>query len=393
RIQRAGYPGGIDPLKADLLLGLTDGSLHHLHDHEIVDLFLGRARTEALGDAAPLDDTGALSDAGTRTGTDTAGKPEPRTADRADRAGRADRGDRAGRADHGEGAEGAGQAVSLGRGRAARTGVEIRVGLATLLGLDERCGDIPGLGPVLPGVARGLVADQRHGAQWRFAVTDAEGHLIFAGVTRRRAKRSGPGRDPCQGGVVELHVSAELLGELAAEVATAGAWAPVVADLAAQYAGRHRALARLDACAGSRFASAALARHIQVRDRTCSFPGCRRSSYKADKDHTKAHANGGLTTRCNMGPVCKRHHRYKSLGWWHLSQPSPGQFRWASPLGHLYRTRGDPINPPTTPPCPRPLSPSSTPEQPLNQPGPIVSRRPPASAAVSQPDSDEPPPF
>jgi len=154
----------------------------------------------------------------------------------------------------------------------------------------------------------------------------------------------------------------------------------VVTDIAAQYAGRHRILARLDASAGARFASAALARHIEVRDRTCSFPGCRRSSFRADKDHTNAHTNGGLSTRCNIGPLCKRHHRYKSLGWWRLSQPSPGEFCWTSPLGRLYRTRGDPIIPPSTPACPRPLSPKEVPERPLQQSGPM---QPPSAGASS----------
>jgi hypothetical protein len=395
RIQRAGHPGGIDPLRADLLLGLTDGSLHHLHDSEIIELFLGRARTDALDDAATGDHTEEPSKP--RPGADTACEPEPRAADHADRAGRAgpadqaDPADQAGPADQ---ADQAGRAQRPGAGHTARTGVEIRVGLATLLGLDERCGEIPGLGPVLPDVARGLVADQRRGAQWRFAVTDADGHLIFAGVTRRRPDGSMPRRGACQGGVVELHVSVHVLGQLAAAPATAGAWAPVVADLATQYADRHRVLARLDASPGARFASAALARHIEVRDRTCSFPGCRGSSYTADKDHTNPHANGGLTTRCNIGPLCRRHHRYKSLGWWRLSQPSPGEFCWTSPLGRLYRTRGDPINPPSTPPCPRPPSPNAVPEQPLRHSRPMLTHPPPAApAAVSRSESDEPPPF
>jgi len=39
-------------------------------------------------------------------------------------------------------------------------------------------------------------------------------------------------------GVVELHVSAELLAQLSAAPATAGAWSSVVSDIAAQYADR-----------------------------------------------------------------------------------------------------------------------------------------------------------
>ena len=60
-------------------------------------------------------------------------------------------------------------------------GIEIRVGLATLLGRDDRPGEIPGLGQVTAEVARTAVAAQRRGAEWRFAIVDDEGYLLLAG--------------------------------------------------------------------------------------------------------------------------------------------------------------------------------------------------------------------
>jgi hypothetical protein len=63
-----------------------------------------------------------------------------------------------------------------------------------------------------------------------------------------------------------------------------------VADIARQFAHRDALVARLDARPGHRFVRAALARHIEVRDRTCSHPGCRRPARKSDKDHTHDHA-------------------------------------------------------------------------------------------------------
>jgi hypothetical protein len=35
----------------------------------------------------------------------------------------------------------------------------------------------------------------------------------------------------------------------------------------------------------------------------------------------------------------------KHHGGWQLDQPHPGRFHWRSPLGHTYRTRGEPIAP------------------------------------------------
>ena len=43
--------------------------------------------------------------------------------------------------------------------RSGKAGVEIRVDLATLLGLNEEPGEIPGWGPVIADVARRLVDD------------------------------------------------------------------------------------------------------------------------------------------------------------------------------------------------------------------------------------------
>ena len=276
-----------------------------------------------------------------------------------------------------------------------RVGVEIRVGLRTLLGLDERCGEIPGLGPVLPGVARALVGAQHRGAQWRFAVTDDDGVLELAGITRLRPAVPPGERGRCRGGVVELHLCAAELAHLNVDLASCGPWAGVIADLAARYAERDRLLHQLDDRPGDRFARNALARHIETRDRTCCFPGCRRPARRCQKDHTLDHTDGGTTTTDNTGPLCERHHHYKTAGWWSLVQPRPGHYRWRSPLNRGYRTRGEPIRPPTVPPHPRPPTNSDdTAARPV--PGPVLRRppRPPVRRPTrARPtNSDDPPP-
>ena len=279
---------------------------------------------------------------------------------------------------------------------AARSGIEIRVGLATLLGRDERPGEIPGLGPVLADVARTAVAAQRRGAEWRFAIVDEQGYLLLAGLTRRRPHHPDPKSDPnpdpqplpapVRGGIVELHLSETLLAELAADPASCGQWAGVVADIAGQYARREQLVAALDGKPHARFARGALARHIQVRDRTCTHPGCTRPATEAELDHTHDHAAGGPTTAANIGPGCTRHHWFKTALGWRLRQPRAGHYEWTSPLGHSYQTRGEPVRPDLPDPLPRPRDPE--PPDPTFDPGdwqpdlpilyrPLIHREPP----------------
>jgi hypothetical protein len=98
----------------------------------------------------------------------------------------------------------------------------------------------------------------------------------------------------------------------------------------------------------------ALARHIQIRDRSCSHPGCRRPARRCDLDHTCDYAQGGPTVKANLGPGCGRHHLFKHELGWRLEQPEPGVFEWSSPLGQIYRTRGEPITQPLPDPRPGP---------------------------------------
>jgi hypothetical protein len=273
--------------------------------------------------------------------------------------------------------------------------------LATLLGLDEQPGEIPGLGPVLADVVRTAVAGQVRGAEWRFAVCDSEGYLLLAGVTRRRPRNlpaPDQGSAPRRGGIVELQVPATQLHQLIAHERVAPDWTGVVADIAAQYARRDELLAALDGRPGDRFPHAALARHIQVRDRTCSHPGCRRPAQQSDLDHTHDQAHGGPTVQDNLGPGCKRHHWYKHELGWQLTQPQPGIFEWISPLGQVYRTRGEPSTPPLPEPLPRPDEPDPPDTGRARCDGPILHRPPPQPPAQARPppppvDPDEPPPF
>ncbi|MHA6618663.1 HNH endonuclease signature motif containing protein [Pseudonocardia sp. DLS-67] len=288
------------------------------------------------------------------------------------------------------------------RGERVRTreGIEVRVGLATVLGHDQRPAQIPGLGPVDADIARATVARQRRGAQWQFAIVDAQGYLLLAGPLRRRPRVGDPPRERVRGGVVELHLTVAELHRFAADPDLAGEWTGVIAEIADQWADRHRLWRELSTHPRARFARAALGRHVQVRDRTCIGPGCERPARRSQLDHTWEHAWGGHTVEVNLGPCCWRHHPDKDRGWT-LNQPEPGHFVWISPLGRIYRTRGEPIRPDLPDP-----DPPADGTDPRDDPDPDVEdghridpqilwregRDPPPSPPPA-PDDEEEPPF
>lgn len=102
----------------------------------------------------------------------------------------------------------------------------------------------------------------------------------------------------------------------------------------------------------ARFPAAALRRFVQTRDRTCVFPGCRCPAGRTQVDHSIEYQDGGLTVASDLGLLCLRHHRLKSVGGWSLDQSAPGRFDWTSALGRRYRTGGESSVPPVGPPCP-----------------------------------------
>lgn len=68
------------------------------------------------------------------------------------------------------------------------------------------------------------------------------------------------------------------------------------------------------------------------------FPFSTRCSEGLDLDHTIAYRPSlpGQTNLGNLTPLTRGVHRAKTAGWWILEQPTPGQVRWTSPLGHHY---------------------------------------------------------
>jgi len=75
---------------------------------------------------------------------------------------------------------------------------------------------------------------------------------------------------------------------------------------------------------------------VQIRHATCTYPGCRQPATRCDADHTLAYHRGGRTCLCNLAPLCRRHHDAKQSPGWVLHQASPGVMTWTTPAGRRY---------------------------------------------------------
>jgi hypothetical protein len=78
---------------------------------------------------------------------------------------------------------------------------------------------------------------------------------------------------------------------------------------------------------------ASLRRFLRVRAPRCEWPGCGARAACCDQDHDLAHPYGP-TCGCNLGTLCRRHHRVKQTGWTKTRRPDG--VRWTSPAGRTW---------------------------------------------------------
>jgi len=129
---------------------------------------------------------------------------------------------------------------------------------------------------------------------------------------------------------------------------TTGAELPSAVNLAVQQLTRRLAPQRDALCQGDAEQHgrpgyrppAGLRREIEERHSTCVFPTCNRASHRCDLDHTVPW-RPGLTCRCNLAPLCRRHHRLKQSPGWNLHHVWPGVLVWTTPAGTWYIVRPD----------------------------------------------------
>ena len=229
----------------------------------------------------------------------------------------------------------------------------LTIPLATLLELADRPGEIPGLGPVDPALARDLARASAASPKttWCLTVTDDQGHAIGHGCARPEpGKHSRPWADQRGTGPPGGHdppagpgsPSPRRCGR-AEPPGGYGSWRFTIG-----IRGQPALLVAIDPIAidtcDHRFAAAGhdpgvKLRHLsQIRHALCTGPMCRRPSVRADFEHNTPYDQGGKSCLCNAGPKCRHEHRLKQDPRWTVEQPTPSTFRWTTPSGRQYTT-------------------------------------------------------
>jgi Domain of unknown function (DUF222) len=88
--------------------------------------------------------------------------------------------------------------------------------------------------------------------------------------------------------------------------------------------------------------SAALADIVRARDPYCVFPGCSVPAERCDLDHRVPFPEGP-TSRENLNPLCRHHHRLKHESAWTVRRDTDGSYSWTSPREVEYVNRPPPI--------------------------------------------------
>jgi hypothetical protein len=189
--------------------------------------------------------------------------------------------------------------------------VNLTMPLSSFLGVSGEPGEVAAFGPVTAADGRAL-ADRlaaERGSRWCLTLTGQDGRAVAHGCARAR-RPGGGGEAAGRGWELTVTIRQLAVGDCLHQRESAG-YQP----------------------------SPTLRHVIRVRQRTCSFPGCRRPAARCDQDHTVPYDQGGRTCECNLAPLCRRHHRAKQAQGWRLEQPEPGVMVWTLPHGRSYRVQ------------------------------------------------------
>ncbi len=235
--------------------------------------------------------------------------------------------------------------------------VNLTATLATLLGLADRPGEIAGIGPIDPWLARDLAAAaaRNPATTWCVTVTDDQGHAIGHGCAkpepknharhRDKHRKPGPpdGRDP-PGGTGNRDGRGFTFTPSSRDgppggygswlLRTGGNGPDLIIDLDPLPTGDcdHRFEA-------NGHDPGVKLRHLsQVRHATCTAPTCRRPASQCDFEHNIPYEAGGRSCLCNTGPKCRHDHRLKQHPGWKVEQRPDSTFVWTTPSGRQYTT-------------------------------------------------------
>ena len=220
--------------------------------------------------------------------------------------------------------------------------ITLTIPLATLTGRADRPGEMTGIGPIDPWLARDLAraAAGNPRSTWCVTVTDEQGHAIGHGCARPQGRDEAKRRKPAaRDGPGFTFTAAGGHGPPGGY----GSW-----RLSTGAGGQRDLIVALDPIATEdcdhRFAArghdpGVKLRHLaQIRYATCTGPTCRRPSTQADFEHNIPYEAGGRTCLCNGGPKCRHDHRLKQDPRWKVEQLPSGDFRWTTPTGRQRTT-------------------------------------------------------
>jgi hypothetical protein len=195
-------------------------------------------------------------------------------------------------------------------------GVRIQViaPVSVLRGGDHELAEIPGYGPILPSTARDLTAMAE---QLQRVLVDAQsGEVLEAG-------------DPVP--IKTLDVTSAILNDSERwKALTMASFGERLEQLLTE-----KIRPRQESSESYR-PPRRLRRHVEARDRTCTFPGCSRPACDCDLDHRKAFP-AGATHEHNLAPLCRHHHRCKQAYFDVSICPATRDILWTTPDGRQYR--------------------------------------------------------
>ena len=210
-----------------------------------------------------------------------------------------------------------------------------------MTGLADRPGELAGLGPVDPWLARDLAAAAARNPKttWCLTVTDQHGPRRRPRLRPARTQESQETRRPRPAGDTGFTFTPASRdgppgGYGTWRLRTPGPGPDLIITLDSL---------TTDPCDHRHETSGhdpgVKLRHLsQVRHATCTSPICRRPAAQCDLEHNTPYEAGGRTCLCNTGPKCRHDHRLKQHPKWKVDQLPDGTFRWTTPSGRTYTT-------------------------------------------------------
>ena len=216
--------------------------------------------------------------------------------------------------------------------------VTLTAPLATLARLADRPGELAGLGPIDPWLARDLAtaAARNPKTTWCVTVTDEHGHAIGHGCARpepsSHTKRAGPGPSGFTFTPASRDGPPGRYGTWILRTPGDGPDLRVTLDPIDAEPCDHRYESK------GHDPGVKLRHLTHVRHATCTSPICRRPAAQCDFEHNVPYEAGGRSCLCNGGPKCRHDHRLKQHPKWKVDQLPDGTFRWTTPAGRTYTT-------------------------------------------------------